>query len=261
MANANAIAFLAWLQNPTGVGNSESAQAIVNQGIETLDNLNLLDNDDIDIICEGARKPGGFIANLNDATLMIPNPGRPIPALFQMKLKLFAMATQHYLTVSRSMTAALLSWEQTSHFWDLRRLNENWTESGALPPLSRSIPIMKMLELMRSQLRKMLGVWNIPLAYVVQCSATVEPITSATLRPVPSTLPYAAQYSTFHKDLIQRASHDHPSFDENSALVLDVVEKILKESTHMMNIKLFQARHDSRAAFLAVESHNYGPGK
>ena len=135
MANANAIAFLAWLQNPTGVGNAESAQAIVNQGIETLDNLNLLDDDDINIICDGARKPGGFIKNLNDATLMIPNPGRPIPALFQMKLKLSAMATQPYLTVSRPMTAALLSWEQTSHFWDLRRLNENWTESEALPPL------------------------------------------------------------------------------------------------------------------------------
>ena len=67
---------------------------------------------------------------------------------------------------------------------------------------------------------------KIPLAYVVQKSSAVEPINDALLRLNPSTLLYAGKYNCFHDKIIERASHSHPSFAEDSALVLDVVKKI-----------------------------------
>ena len=46
-----------------GVGNNQNAEAIMNQGLNDINNLISINPDDIDIICNLARKPGGTISN------------------------------------------------------------------------------------------------------------------------------------------------------------------------------------------------------
>ena len=244
-----------------GVGNNENADAIIEQGIDDINQLGTIDPTDVDVICTAARKPGGTILIGNRQAGHVPNPGRPIPALFQQRLKLAVLAARHYNTVGRPIDPSILTWERVQHFRHLDEINNNWKEPEPLPPLSRSIPITKMIELIHQQLRKMMGVRKIPLFYVVCRDATPGPIANFPLRTDPSAIPCGDRFTSFHDELIERASHDHPSFYEDNALVLDVLMQTLQTTTHVGTLKSFERTRNGRGALKALEAFNNGKSK
>ena len=76
---------------------------MIAQGMDDISHLGTIDPTYIDVICNAAHKPGGTISTGSRQAGQIPNPGHPIPALFQQRLKLAVLATRHYDTVGRSI--------------------------------------------------------------------------------------------------------------------------------------------------------------
>ena len=119
-----------------GAGNALNSEAIIAQGIDDITHLGSIEPDDIDVICNSARKPGGTILNGARPLEQVPNPGRPIPALFQKRLKLAVLAARHYEAVGRPIEPSTMSWDRVKHFRHLEEINNNLRDPESLPALS-----------------------------------------------------------------------------------------------------------------------------
>ena len=262
---AERLALRVWLTN-LGSGDDQVSDAIIAQGLDSIADLAELTVDDVSLLCSTARRPGGQIEQrqhdgVGAPNIQISNPGVKVPARFQMKLELAVRAARYFASVARPITAVLMNWPCLRHFSSLKEICANWTDPDPLPSLGRSIPIMKMIELIRNYLRRVLGIRKIPLAYVVRSMVAVPPIGDAPLRTAPSSLPYGAKYSSFHDEQIERASHDHPGYAEDNATVMDIILTVVQGTSFMSSVKTAVTNRDGRTALLALEQHNLGDSK
>ena len=79
-----------------------------------------------------------------------------------------------------------------------------------------------------------------------------------TIGTISATLPYYEGVDFFHKELIARASHEHPNFSDDNGMVLDVLVACLKTTRHMSDLKPFQRQRDVRGSLEALKLHNMG---
>ena len=68
------------------------------------------------------------------------------------------------------------------------------------------------------QLRSKLGVRKILLSYVTRADPTVP-----TIGTISATFPYSESIDSLHEEVITRASHNHPNFEDDNGMVLDVL--------------------------------------
>ena len=237
-----------WLMS---LGNTTDvvATALIEQGL-TITELHDLDPDDVKTLCSSARRPGGLLDNGG------PNLGTNVPTMLQLKLIVAVSAAQFYDTVGRTITPAIMSWTYIKQFKALKELITNWKEQPALPTLGRNVAIMKLLELIREHLRGILGIRQIPLAYVIRRKVTPDPI-----EHIQETKPFSDNHESFHEELINRASHDHPNYVDDNAAVLDILVGCLGETEYLTSLKPFQKARDGRSALLALETQNLGDSK
>ena len=228
---------------------AEVATALIDQGLIITD-LHDLDPEDIKTLCSSARRPGGQRPNGD------PNLGTNVPTLLQLKLSVAVSAAQFYDTVGRIILPANMTWAYVKQFKSLKELTLNWKKQPELPCLGRNVPIMKLLELIREHLRGILGIRQIPLAYVVRNTVNPDPI--AVIR---TDRPFSTIHGSFHDEMIARASHNHPNFVDDSAAVLDILVGCLSETEYLTSLKPFQKARDGRGALLALETQNLGDSK
>ena len=233
------------------IGNTTAgvATAIIEQGL-TITELHDLDPDDVKTLCSSARRPGGVHENGD------PNLGTNVPTMLQLKLIVAVRAAQFYDTVGRTIAPAIMSWAYVKQFKSLKELTSNWKELPALPTLGRNVPIMKLLELIREHLRGILGIRQIPLAYVTRAMVTPDPI-----GVIRADRPFSENHGSFHEELIARASHAHPNYVDDNAAVLDILVGCLGETEYLTSLKPFQRARDGRGALLALETQNLGDSK
>lgn len=245
---ADIVTTRAWLIS-LGNTTAEVATAIIGQGL-IIGELHDLDPDDIKTLCSSARKPGGTLAS------GAPNLGCNVPAMLQLKLMVAVSAAKFYDTIGRTILPANMTWMYVKQFKSLDQLTSKWKAQPDLPPLGRNVPIMKLLELIREHLRGILGIRQIPLAYVTR--RIVHPLSIADIRV---DKPFSEDYGSFHEELVARASHDHPNFVDDNAAVLDILVGCLSETEFLTSLKPFQKARDGRGALLALESQNLGDSK
>ena len=151
---AERLALRVWLTN-LGSGDDQVSDAIIAQGLDSIADLAELTVDDISLLCSTARRPGGQIEQrqhdgIGAPNIQISNPGVKVPARFQMKLEIAVRLARYFASVARPITAVLMNWPCLRHFSSLKEICANWTDPDSLPSLGRSIPIMKMIELIRN---------------------------------------------------------------------------------------------------------------
>ena len=88
----------------------------------------------------------------------------------------------------------------------------------------------------------------------------VDP-TVPTIGTISATFPYSEGVESFHEELINRASHNHPNFADDNGVVLNFLVSCLKTTRHMSDLKPFKKRRDGRGALAALELHNMGNSK
>ncbi|KAI2506147.1 hypothetical protein MHU86_8282 [Fragilaria crotonensis] len=151
----------------TRIGFSEAAaQAIVeDQGIDSLDEIKLMTDIEIESLCNIVRRPGGTIPAIGGApgAAAIQNPGVSVNQRAEGHLKLLSFYLRHQARVSRTVTAADITLETIRSVRDLREFESTYKAPTETPTINaKDWP--KTMESIEEYLRSYLGERKIPLA-------------------------------------------------------------------------------------------------
>ena len=235
----------------------ERADAIIDEGIASMEDLAEFDKDDIVTLCTSVRKPGGLITDPNNILRQITNPGTSIPSICESRLILAAYGARMYTMIGRAVTSDSLSRARLREFKLYRDMVDNHTSPDSLPEVNKSFGIMKFLDQFPAYLRECKGVSGVPLSYIIR-EHSVPPMAIGNLEP---DRPWSVGYSNLSDEMIDRAEHEGPAFQDDNANVYRLLQEALKATSHYSSISRHQRRRNGRQAFLDLQLHNMGNSK
>ena len=236
----------------TRIGFSElAAQALVEeQGMDDLQEIKLLSDDELESLIKVIRRPGGTIAGAAGA--QVANPGVNVNQRAEGHLKLLSFYLRHQERVSRTVNAPDLTLEAIRTVRELREFDSTYK-----PPTINAKDWPKTMETIEEYLRSILGERKIPLAYVVRKEADVPPLDPPVV------------YTTIQEEMISRARHYtlaadgtktfDPVYLANNGKVWDIISKITREHSSWTYVKPAQRSRDGRLAFENLYQHFLGP--
>ena len=232
--------------------------AIQDEGLTTIDDLVDFDDDEIKILCQSVRKPGGSIVDPNDATRTrtIPDPGFKIPSVCEKRLKLAANGARLYAKINRPITADALSRSRLKLIDKHLMLIDEHEDPDTLPQISKTFGIMRAMDLVPSHLRECLGVNKVPLSYVIRDQ--VIPTQLGQLLPNQI---HSADFESFVDELIVHTAHNGPEFVEDNARVFSILMEMVRGTSFESSLKSHQRARDGRNAYLSLLQHNMGSSK
>ena len=234
-----------------------AAQALTDdQGIDSLDEIRILSDDDIANLCKLLRRPGGVVLGaVNAAGNPVPNPGIQVSARAETNLKLTAFYLRHKVRTGRVVAPADVTLASIRSLRELREFEDTYKSSEDVPTINdKDWP--KTMETILEYLRSYLGDKKIPLAYVVRESETVvvgDP---------------KGGYATILDEMIARAPHftmiagvrtADPAYLVNREKVWDIIARITRTQDCWTYVKPAQRTRDGRKAYLALYTHYLGP--
>jgi hypothetical protein len=182
----------------TRIGFSDpAAQALVDeQGMDTLDEIKLLTDDEVESLCKVIRRPGGTIPAPNVGGAPIPAPGVQVNLRAEGHLKLLAFYLRHMERVSRTVTPASITLDVIRTLRELREFELSYKVPDLDAPTINAKDWPKTMESIEEYLRSILGERKTPLAYVVRKNENI-----------PGGTDPSAGYSTKQDEMIARARH------------------------------------------------------
>ena len=164
-----------------------------------------------------------------------------------------------YDTIGRELTADGLQYETVirdfSEQWKALKLRKEEKEAE-VPKISKALPVIKWTEAFDDYLNRTIGVRMIPLSYV-----TREKV------KVPDKVPERAEDKAHSvggsvvEDLVERASHEHPLFNDDNAKVYYLLEEATRSTQYAPSLKPFQKAKDGRKALISLRSQYAGKDK
>ena len=244
----------------TRIGFSDpAAQALVDeQGMDTLDEIKLLTDDEVESLCKVIRRPGGTIPAPNVGGAPIPAPGVQVNLRAEGHLKLLAFYLRHMERVSRTVTPASITLDVIRTLRELREFELSYKVPDLDAPTINAKDWPKTMESIEEYLRSILGERKIPLAYVVRKN-----------EGIPGGTDPSAGYSTKQDEMIARARHftvdangirtTDPVFIVNREKVWDIIASITRDKDAWTYVRPAQKTRDGRAAFNNLYEHFLGP--
>ena len=227
------------------------------QGLETLDGLKVLTNDEIERLCKVVRRPGGTVPNPNAGdpgqTATLSNPGEQVPLLAELKLKL----DWYYLRLKDQTSRVVGSPE--INLVNVRgiRNHRDWEKSHMdvdSPELSLQ-DWSRKIEIIEEWLRRCLGVSKIPLAYVVRSEELM-----------PAATPVGG-YQSLQDELIARApiwvgntgnTAYTADYLADRSKVWELISDITRDQDWWLYVRPSQLTRYERLAFLGLNNHYLG---
>ena len=238
-----------------------AAQALVDkQGMDSLEEIKLLRDDEIESLCKVIRRPGGMIpappGGAAGGAANIPNPGVPVNQRAEGHLKLLAFYLRHQARISRTVTVAQVTLEAIRTVRELREFESTYKNPDDLPTINaKDWP--KTMEAIDEYLRSVLGERKIPLAYVVRKNDSIPDDDDDVI------------YPTIQDEMIARAPHYTPAANNvkipdaiylvNRGKVWDIISKITREHPCWTYVKPAQKTRDGRMAYNGLYLHYLGP--
>ena len=234
-----------------------------NEGIDTPGDLAEFDKDTLKQVAENLRRPRDRIPNPDPnaaAGSTIPRPPYIFSAKSQKRLLSACDLIRFYNTIGRGLTAGNIRWDPI-----IKNFNDQWTalkdrqedDSPDVPKISRSLPIIKWTEAFDDYLHRIVGVRNIPLAYVTRSSVDVP----AACPDLENNKPHSAQFGSVEGDLVARASHAHPLYRDDNAKVYYDLEEATRSTPYAASIKPFQRAKNGRGALESLRRQYAGVDK
>ncbi|KAI2507210.1 hypothetical protein MHU86_7167 [Fragilaria crotonensis] len=244
----------------TRIGFTEAAaQALVEeQGIDSLDEVRLMTDEEIESLCKVLRRPGGMVPGAGQGAAQVENPGVQVNQRAEGHLKLLAFYLRHQARVSRVVQAPEITLEAIRTVRELREFESTYRPpTGDLPSINaKDWP--KTMESIEEYLRSYLGERKIPLAYVVRKDDNI-----------PAGLDPMTNYPTKQDEMIARAPHftlgddgtrvPDPVYLVNREKVWDIISKITRDHSSWTYVKPAQRTRDGRMAFNNLYQHFLGP--
>ena len=148
---------------------AQAASAITDaQGIDSLDELRVLDDSKVENLCKVVRHPGGV-----DAGRRADN-GHQVSLRAENNLKLACFYVRHQHRVSRVPQATGITLESVRALRQLKENEKAHEEPGEAPKIDAT-NWPKTLEALEEYLRGHLGVTKVLLSYVVRATVEVPP--------------------------------------------------------------------------------------
>ncbi|KAI2496192.1 hypothetical protein MHU86_18331 [Fragilaria crotonensis] len=146
----------------TRIGFTEAAaQAIVeDQGIDSLDEIKLLTDEEIESLCRVLRKPGGMIPGVGAGAAQVQNPGVQVNQRAEGHLKLLAFYLRHQARVSREVNAPDITLESIRSVRELREFESTYKTPTDNVPAINAKDWPKTMESIEEYLRSYLGTEN-----------------------------------------------------------------------------------------------------
>ena len=227
------------------------------QNIDSLDELELLTEDEIESLCKALRRPGGTIANPDAANpgapAVIPNPGINVSLRAETNLKLAGWFLKHRTRVSRPKTAALITLQRVRELKEYKNQESTWECPSEAPTINYN-DWPKTMESILEYLRACPGTTKIPLAYVVRDTVEV---------PADADDP-AGEYDTVQDEMIARAPHVDqngdplPTYQADNRLVWEKISAFTRDEPCWSYVKPAQRSRNGRMAYQNLHNHYLG---
>ena len=116
-----------------------ASQVIVDeQGLDSLEEIKLLTDDEIENLCKVVRRPGGTIPGANPGDPPVNNPGTPVPLRAENHLTFLVFFLRHQERVSRGAGAASISLDMIRSFRELRDFESTYKPPDDPPSINAS---------------------------------------------------------------------------------------------------------------------------
>ena len=153
-----------------------------------------------------------------------------------MPLTVATKLVRYYVMVGHPLTPVNMAWNMV-----MRNFNEQWkaleerkeNENPDIPKITKALPVIKWTEAFMDYLSCAIGVWMIPLAYVIRPKADV-PVATPALAPGE---PYSLEHGLVEQELVARALHMHALFQEDNSDVYYKLEEATRGTPYMASIK------------------------
>jgi hypothetical protein len=220
------------------------------QDIDSIAELRILKNDEIENLCKVIRCPGGTIPNPNAGDGQppaIPNPGIPVSLRAENNLKLAAYWLHHRVRVARDVEQADITLANIRSVRELRDSEEEYKAPKDLPTLNEK-DWPKTMEAIHEFLRMYLGESKIPLAYIVRDEEAL-----------PDGNDPAINYATVQDEMIRRAPHDGQMYQSDNEKTWEIMAAITRDHDCWTYVKPAQRARDGRQAYQRLFNHYLGP--
>ena len=236
-------------------GSNDKAEAIIDGGLDSYSTFTDFEEKDVNSFCSTLRRPGGTV-QVQGAE--VADRGVAITSICEMRLKIAVYAAKYYALVGRPINDQSMAWDRIKNFKTLQTIVKNHKDPSDVPEISKKINIMKAIELIEEYLRGVLGVHDVPLAYIIRPDDNTPAINVNPQRPG---LPYGTQYSGYFDEMISCTEHTTAGFAEDSARVLNILVNVLKGTSFEVSIAPFKRNRDGRGAFASLTQHNLGTNR
>ena len=235
-----------------------AAQVIVDeQGLDSLDEVKLLTDDEIESLCKVIRRPGGSIPGAAGAA-PVANHGTPVNLRAENHLKLLAFYLRHQDRISRQVEVANITLDTIRAIRELREFESSYsTPKDTTAPVINAKDWPKTMEAIQEYLCSYLGEHKIPLAYVIRKESDVP-----TIEPENG-------YRTVQDKMIARARHyianadgtktPDPIYLHNREKVWEIISNMTRDQPCWTYVKPAQSTRDGRMAYNGLYTHFLGP--
>ena len=225
----------AFFQGADGMRITEQCyELLAHEGIEEIVDLTDFTDEMFDKVDRNLKKPIGNMPNPNanqeGEPAEIPIPPVSMSAYSLDFAKKAAHALRYYGTIGRPVNAQNMSTENVIFIYDaLDALKTRAKETKADPPLydPRTIEILRHQELLMQYFEMTMGSRNIPLSANIRKDWNPN-------EPAPPLLPnrpYSVFYGSVRAELVNRATLDHPKYDDDNGRIFDILETVYASST------------------------------
>lgn len=236
---------------------------LANEGIVAVDDLADFDKSTLKQLAENLRRPGGRVPDPDPnapAGATIPTPSFVFGAKSQKRISVACDLVRFYQTVGREITAANIRWTHVMRNFEIeyKALKDRKDEDDPdVPKITKALPIIKWTEAFHDYADRIVGSRTIPLAYVLRDEVLVP----AAAPPLATNKPYSEMHGSVERELVARASHAHPLYRVDNALLYHHLEEATRTTSYAASIKPFQRQKDGRGAWTALTSQYAGDDK
>lgn len=231
------------------------------EGISTVDDLSEFYKNDLNQLADNLRRPGGRVPDPNNPQATIPTP----PFIFGMKsqkrLLIACDLVRYHQMCGRPLTVANTRWNNCMKNFDVqwKALTERKKEDEPeVPKVTRSLTVIPWSISFKNFLKRVIGVRNIPLVYLIRSHGATVPQNAPALI---NNQPYSEEHGSVEDEMIARASFDDPLFKDDNAKLFFFVENAVRGTSYAPSIAPFQNRQDGVGAWRALISQFAGPDK
>jgi len=228
--------------------------AVVAQGLTTIDDLLHYTDDNIQQVCKIITNPGGTVPNplaaVRNQPPSIPNRGVEMGFIYQFRLRHLRYYRWHLHRVQRPWDAEQANLQRLTQMWERYELEDVAKDSQPdyPSPMTKVDDSKKVIEDIDNWLIRRLGACGAPLAYITR--ADVEP---PALNEDPGFgLP------TLKQELIRRTRHEGNHFEQDNVEVWEMIRHITHGGPGWNWVSRFAKTQDGREAYFAFKQHYLG---